>query len=94
MTLTRKSAAPAKPAKAPKVAPAVKAPKAVKAAQIAKVEKAAKADASRGRPAKRVFINVSVRETTRKSMNVLGRQHGMTQGELLDQLLAGKLQVH
>jgi hypothetical protein len=45
----------------------------------------------RGRPARRVFINVSVRETTRTAMNVLTRRHGITQGELLDQLLAGKL---
>jgi hypothetical protein len=45
----------------------------------------------RGRPARRVFINVSVRESTRKAMNAMTRQHGVTQGELLDQLIAGKL---
>jgi hypothetical protein len=46
---------------------------------------------ARGRPARRVFINVSVRESTRKALNTLTRRHGVTQGELLDQLLAGKL---
>jgi hypothetical protein len=52
-----------------------------------------KKTAPRGRPARRVFINVSVRESTRKSLNVLTRRHGVTQGELLDLLLAGKLQL-
>jgi hypothetical protein len=47
----------------------------------------------RGRPARRVFINVSVRESTRKTMNALRRRLGLTQGELLDQLLVGKLRV-
>jgi len=47
----------------------------------------------RGRPPRRVFINVSVRESTRKTMNTLRRRLGLTQGELLDQLLVGKLRV-
>ena len=47
----------------------------------------------RGRPARRVFINVSVRESTRKAMNTLRLRHGITQGELLDQLFTGKLRV-
>jgi hypothetical protein len=47
----------------------------------------------RGRPARRVFINVSVRESTRKTLNVLTRRHGVTQGELLDQLISGKLRL-
>jgi hypothetical protein len=48
---------------------------------------------ARGRPARRVFINVSVRESTRKAMNSMTRRLGMTQGELLDQLMVGKLRV-
>lgn len=48
---------------------------------------------ARGRPARRVFINVSVRESTRKAMNTLRLRHGITQGELLDQLFTGKLRV-
>ncbi len=59
-----------------------------------KTAQSAKPAAARGRPARRVFINVSVRETTRKTMNTLRLQHGITQGELLDQLLAGKLRIH
>lgn len=47
----------------------------------------------RGRSAKRVFINVSVRESTRKAMNVLTRRHGITQGELLDLLLTGRMRI-
>ena len=43
-----------------------------------------------GWPPKKVYINVLVREVTRKKMNVLTRRHGMTQGELLDQVFAGK----
>lgn len=43
-----------------------------------------------GRPPAKVYINVLVREVTRKKMNLLTRRHGMTQGELLDQVFAGK----
>ena len=48
------------------------------------------ANSNPGRPAKKVYINVLVREATRKQMNVMTRRHGITQGELLDRLVAGK----
>ncbi|MGE0313964.1 MAG: hypothetical protein AB7P21_20330 [Lautropia sp.] len=43
-----------------------------------------------GRPPKKVYINVLVREATRKKMNQLTRRHGITQGELLDSVFGGK----
>ncbi len=48
------------------------------------------AGATPGRPPKKVYINVLVREATRKKMNQLTRRHGITQGELLDSVFAGK----
>lgn len=52
-----------------------------------------KAAKPRGRPARRVFINVSVRESSRAALNTLARRHSLTQGELLDQLLTGRIRV-
>ena len=47
-----------------------------------------KAPARRGRPAKRVYINVLVRESTRAAMNRIKARDGVpSQGELIDQLV-------
>lgn len=47
----------------------------------------------RGRPPKKVFINVEIKATTRDGLNLLKRKAGLrNQGELLDLLIAGQLQ--
>jgi hypothetical protein len=50
-------------------------------------------EAPRGRPPKRVFINVLVRESTRTTIKVLTKRHGLTQGELLDHILQKRITI-
>lgn len=46
----------------------------------------------RGRPPKKVFINVEIKATTRDNLNLLKRKAGLrNQGEVLDLLIAGQL---
>ena len=45
----------------------------------------------RGRPPKKVFINVQIRATTRDALNQLKRKAGLrNQGQVLDLLMTGK----
>jgi hypothetical protein len=48
----------------------------------------------RGRPPKKVFINVEIKATTRDNLNLLKRKAGLrNQGEVLDLLISKQLRA-